>query len=144
MPDPAELSERVTALGTVPLLSELTRPQLERLASVGSERIISPGVAIVREGEQGLGFYLILGGTAEVRRSGRTVASLLPGQFFGESALLEAQPRTADVLATSQVRCLALDRRSFWEVLGIDPDMDRARYEETVRRLRSSRAGLTE
>ena len=144
MPSPPEISERVTMLGAVPLLSGLTPPQLERLATLGSELVVSSGVAIVREGELGLGFYLILGGTAEVQKSGRTVASLASGQFFGESALLEAHPRTADVLATSQVRCWTLDRRSFWDVLGVDPNIDRARFEETVRILRSSRVPLTE
>lgn len=144
MPSPPEISERMRMLGTVPLLSGLTPLQLEKLATVGSEMVISGGVAIVREGELGLGFYLILGGTADVQRSGRTVASLATGQFFGESALLEAHPRTADVLATSQVRCWTLDRRSFWDVLGVDPDIDRARFEETVLKLRSSRGRLTE
>lgn len=144
MATPADLTERRMMLGAVPLLSELTPHQLEKLAELGLERTISPGVAIVREGEQGLGFYLILRGTAEVQRSGRTVASLSSGEFFGESALLEAQPRTADVLAKTEVRCLTLERRAFWEALGIDPNLNRTDFEEAIRRFRSSRGQLTE
>jgi CRP-like cAMP-binding protein len=144
MPAPAGVSERIAMLGTVPLLAGLDRSQLERLAKVGSERTISQGVAIVREGEQGLGFYLILSGSAEVRKGSQTLGTLLPGQFFGESALLVAQPRTADVLTTSEVRCLTIDRESFWGALGIDPNADRAKYEETVQRLRPAQTTLSE
>jgi CRP-like cAMP-binding protein len=127
-----ELSQRVALLGGVPLFAGLTPPQLEGLAKLSAERIVSRG------------FYMIMSGAAEVRRSGRSVASLLPGQFFGESALLRAQPRTADVYAVSEVRCLTLDRKSFWEVLGIDPNSDPTGFEAKVLQLRESRAGLTE
>ncbi len=131
-------------LGKVPLFATLDRSHLEQLAARAAERTYSRGVAIVREGEQGLGFYLILGGAADVLRSGQAVATLLPGQFFGESALLEAQPRTADVRATTEVDCLILDRPSFWEVLGIDPSSDPKNFEAVVERLRPARSTLTE
>ncbi len=138
------LSDRAAMLGQVPLFAGLDRSHLEALATRAAERTYSRGVAIVRQGEEGLGFYLVLNGTADVLRSGRPVATLLPGQFFGESALLKAQPRTADVRATSEVDCLILDRQSFWAVLGIDPDSDRGNFEAIVDRLRSPHANLTE
>lgn len=135
-------SERVALLGAVPLLSGLTRSQLERIAVAGDDRTFRAGETIVREGERGLGLYLLLRGTVDVLQSGRTVASLTPGQFFGEAALLVDEPRTADVQATSDVRCFVLNRWDFWGAMGIDPQGDRALFEETVRRLRSFRAEL--
>lgn len=138
------LSDRAAMLGQVPLFAGLDRSHLEELATRAAERTYSRGVAIVRQGEEGLGFYLVLNGTADVLRSGQPLATLLPGQFFGETALLEAQPRTADVRATSEVDCLILDRQSFWEVLGVDPDTDRRKFEAIVDRLRSPHASLTE
>jgi CRP-like cAMP-binding protein len=143
MPAP-ELSRRAAMLGTVPLLSGLKRDLLESLAARSSERTVSRGVAIVRAGEMGLGFYLILSGSADVRKEGHTMATLLPGQFFGESALLVAQPRTADVMANSEVRCLTIDRESFWGVFGVDPASDGARLEQALRGLSGSRETLTE
>lgn len=137
-------SERVAMLGAVPLLSTLTRSQLERIAQSGDDRTFRAGQAIVREGEKGVGLYLLLSGTVDVRRAGRRITSLFPGEFFGEAALLVDEPRTADVLATTDVRCFVLNRWEFWGAMGIDPQGDRALFEETVRRLRSFRSELVE
>lgn len=128
---------RVAMFRSVPLLSSLSEEQLTRLAACAKERSFARGELLVRQGEKGVGLFLLLEGTSEVRRSGRAVSRLRPGQFFGESALLVDQPRTADVLATSDVRCLTLDRWTFWGALGIDPEVNRALFEETTRRLRS-------
>lgn len=136
--------ELAALLGAVPLLSHLTADQIEKLVFTGSEKTFEVGETIVQQGEKGSGLYLLLRGTADVRRSGQTVATLSPGQFFGEAALLVEEPRTADVLATSDVRCFVVDRWDFWGAVGIDPAVDRALFEETVRRLRSFQARLVE
>jgi CRP-like cAMP-binding protein len=141
---PVDPSDRVAMLTAVPLLSGLARSQLEQIAAVGDEETFAAGEMIVREGEKGVGLYLLLDGNADVRRSGRTITSLARGQFFGEAALLVDQPRTADVLATSDARCFVLHRWEFWGAMGIDPQANRAVYEETVRRLRSFGAELVE
>lgn len=139
-----DLSERLALLGAVPLLSGLTRSQLEKIAKTSHEGDFETGETIVREGEKGAALYLLLRGTAEVRQSGRVVSSLSPGQFFGEAALLVEQPRTADVRATSDVRCLILNRWDFWAAVGIDPQANRALFEETVHRLRAFRTQLVD
>ena len=138
-PEPAE---RLMLLGAVPLLSGLARGQLEQIAAAGEEATFGAGETIVREGEKGVGLYLMLEGKADVRRSGRTITTLARGEFFGEAALLVDQPRTADVLANSDVRCLVVHRWKFWSAVGIDPEVNRSLFEETVARLRSFRANL--
>src|SRR5271170_5744617 len=109
-----DASDRVIMLGAVPLLSGLARSQLERIAAVGDEKGFPSGEAIVREGEKGFGLYLLLSGSADVCRSGRKASSQSVGDFLGEAALLVEEPRTADVRATTDVRCLVLNRWDFW------------------------------
>lgn len=144
MDEGAGTVERVARLAAVPLLSGLTRRQLERLAETCRDGTYRAGETIVREGEKGLALFLLLEGSAEIRRSGRPVASLGPGQFFGEAALLVEEPRTADVRATTDVCCLVVNRWDFWSAIGIDPQVNRALFEETVRRLRAFRTELVE
>jgi CRP-like cAMP-binding protein len=137
-------TERVDRLQAVPLLARLSSSQLRRLAEVGAERTFPAGEPVVREGENGQALYVILEGEAEVRRSGRTTAALAAGQFFGEAALLVERPRTADVWAASDLRCLVIRRWDFWSAIGVDPEANRSVYEATVRRLRAFRPDLVE
>lgn len=144
MPTASQVEDRLGLLSAVPLLAGLTKDQLEALAVRGREQSFAAGDVIVREGQVASGLYLILGGVAEVRRAGRPVARLSAGEFFGEAALVLDQPRTADVVAVTALRCLVLDRWEFWGAVGIDPRVDRALFEETVRRLRRFRTEMVE
>jgi CRP/FNR family transcriptional regulator, cyclic AMP receptor protein len=144
MATPSAPAGRVELLAAVPMLSALTRDQLAKLVESGEDRTFHAGETIVRQGEKGLGLYVVLNGTAEVRRYGQKVTSLSAGQFFGEAALLVDEPRTADVFATTEVNCFVLNRWDFWGAVGIDPEVDRALYKETVQRLRSFQSELIE
>ncbi len=140
-------TDRVELLSSVPLFSALSKRQLKGVAATALERTFQPGETIVKQGDKGIGFYLLLSGNAEVLRAGQKVGSLSTGQFFGEMALVDEQPRTADVKATSAVRCLVLNRWEFWGAVGQDPEIIRALFVETVRRLRAAQTapgGLTE
>jgi CRP/FNR family transcriptional regulator, cyclic AMP receptor protein len=141
---PAPPSQRVAQLARIPMLSTLNQAQLEKLAETGDERTFHAGETIVRQGEKGLGLYLILSGTAEVRRSGQKVALLSAGQSFGEAALLVDEPRTADVFALTEIGCFVLNRWDFWGAVGIDPQVDRALYDQTVARLKTFQSTLIE
>lgn len=139
-----DVPKRIGMLAVVPLLSGLTRSQLEALALRGEEQSYVPGELVVREGQASSGLYLVLAGSAEARRSGRPVARLSVGRFFGEAALVLDQPRTADVVAVTALRCLYLDRWAFWDAVGINPELDRALFEKTVQRLREYRTEVAE
>jgi CRP-like cAMP-binding protein len=142
MPPPP--SQRVAQLAAIPMLSTLTPVQLEKLADTGDERTFHAGETIVRQGEKGLGLYLMLSGSADVRKSGVKVTTLSAGQFFGEAALLVDEPRTADVFATTEVTCFVLNRWDFWGAVGIDPQVDQALYNQTVDRLKSFQSEVIE
>ena len=131
-------------LGSVPLFSSLSKSQLRTMATTAKERHYRDGETIVKQGEKGIGFYLILAGQARVEKAGKPVAVLGAGQYFGEMALLDEQPRTADVRATGAVQCLVLSPWEFWSAVGEKPEVLRQLLKETVRRIRSSPAALSE
>jgi CRP/FNR family transcriptional regulator, cyclic AMP receptor protein len=137
-------AEAMTMLSSVPLFSPLRKGQIKNLAESAKERTYRAGDAIVTKGETGIGFYLIQSGQARVEREGHAVATLGPGQFFGEMALLDDQPRTADVRAVGEVRCLVLSSWEFWAAVGNEPEVLRGLLKETVRRLRSGTGGFSE
>src|SRR2546425_10827833 len=93
-------------LEMTPLFSGLSKGQLKSIVRSSKERSFKKGDAIVREGESGVGFYLIVGGSAEVRRDGRSLTKLARCRFFGESALLVQQPTSADVVAVEAADAL--------------------------------------
>jgi CRP-like cAMP-binding protein len=88
---------------------------LLRLTNFGTQLSFGPGEAIVREGEPGDGLFLILSGTAQVLRAGRSgepkpIGTLGPFRSFGEISILVDLPRTATVVATAPLRCVKLTR----------------------------------
>ncbi len=97
----------------VPLLALLPESTLERLARALIPVEAEPGQVVIREGDHGDRFYVIETGTVEVTKEGRHVASLGPGDFVGEIALLRDVPRTATVTATSATVLQALERSQF-------------------------------
>ncbi len=143
MPKGAE-TEIVRRLSAVPLFSTLSERDLGAIAKAGAERRYAANERIVTKGEKGIGFYLVLDGRVEVRADGRSVATLGPGQFFGEMALFEEQPRTADVVAVAPAHCLVLSRWEFWGAMSREPEVLRGLVSELVRRLRATSQALSE
>lgn len=110
------------ALAQVPLFSNLSPRYLRRLADLSEEHRYMEGASIVREGESGDVFFVILGGEAKVvSKAGRVVNSLVPGDFFGEISLLDGGPRTATVVAQTPMVLLGLQRSAFQEVVATEP-----------------------
>jgi CRP-like cAMP-binding protein len=80
---------------------------------------------VVREGELGREFLVLMEGSAVVSKKGRRVATLGAGDFFGEIALVSRVPRTATVKTASPVRALAVSGRDFWTLLDTSPGITR-------------------
>jgi MFS family permease len=97
----------------VPLLGLLPEPTLEALARATVRVEAAPGDVVIREGDPGDLFYVIESGEVEVTKDGRRVATLGPGDFVGEIALLRDVPRTATVITTTATVFQALDRATF-------------------------------
>jgi MFS family permease len=93
--------ELVGVLRPLPMFAPLDEPTVERLANGARTRSVAAGEVVVRAGEVGDSFYVVSEGTFEVTADGAARVFLVPGDFFGEIALLRAVPRTATVQATT-------------------------------------------
>ena len=132
-----ERTEAVSALKGVPLFEGLTPQQLRRVAEVGRVRRFRAGTTIVRLGEPGDSFYVVLDGHAlVVRETGRPL-KLHTGDFFGELALIENVPRSADVIATDDVTALTIGHTAFKKLLRSEAAFTYAILRAVVDRLRN-------
>src|SRR5437867_2830665 len=125
-------------IGKVSIFSGLKDKQLRAIANAGKELAYTPDRVIVKEGEMGVGFYLILDGKVEVRRGSRVLSKLGTGQFFGEMALVDKQPRSADVIATAPTRCYVLTAWAFSALIKSHPEIAINMMQELVVRLRKT------
>jgi len=104
-------------LRRVALFAGLSKKELERVATAGSEVDIAAGKLVMEQGHSGGDAFVVLKGTFVVRRNGRKVAQLGAGDIFGELALLDGGPRTATVECTSDGSVLAISHGQFRAVL---------------------------
>src|SRR3954468_3678997 len=86
----------LAALAEVPLFDGLSKRHLRRIAKLAHIRRFAPGSVMVRTGDIGRSFYVLLDGSAKVTRTGRRSLRLKAGAFFGEMALIDDSPRSAD------------------------------------------------
>jgi CRP-like cAMP-binding protein len=122
-------------LGQVPMFQACSEDELDAVAYLASPRALDAGTAIVREGETGDEFFVLMMGTATVSREGRDVATLEPGDYFGELALFDPAPRNATVTADVPVTLAVLERDRFETVLDAVPAMRDALLRGMARRL---------
>ncbi len=110
-------------LGSVPLFAACSRKDLQKIARASDEISVAAGKTLVTQGEIGRECFVIVDGTATVKRNGRKVATLKAGDYFGELALLDKGPRTATVEADSALTVLVLGPREFTAVLDTVPGL---------------------
>jgi CRP-like cAMP-binding protein len=126
----------VGMLAKVPIFSGLNEEDLMDVVGVGTEVSFAPGKTILKRGEPGLSFLLVLEGKVEVRKEGKEVATIGPGGFFGEMTVFDDKPRSADVVAVEPTRCFGITNWSFIPVLKSNPSVAIGVINELVRRLR--------
>jgi CRP-like cAMP-binding protein len=122
-------------LGRVPMFSACSKRDLEWLARQAEELTFDEGAVLVREGATGREFFVIIDGKAKVTRGKKDVATLGPGDFFGELSLLDKAPRNATVTAASPLEVLVLEGRAFTSALAEIPEMSRKLLVGMARRL---------
>jgi CRP/FNR family transcriptional regulator, cyclic AMP receptor protein len=126
------------ALVDVPLFAGLAKRHLRHIAGLTEEEQFPEGTSLAEEGKPGDSFYVLLEGEAKVVRGGRRIDRLIPGDFFGEIALIDGGPRTATVVATTPVSTLTISRKRFRKMLEEDPSIVLAMLEELAKRLRNN------
>ncbi len=116
----------VSHLKTIPLFSSLNDEELTAIAPFAEEVDVEEGTVLVKEGQYSYEFIAIREGTAEVTRAGEHVASLGPGDFFGEIGLLITPKRTASVRARTALEVVVLDHNQFSEMVKASQTSDAA------------------
>ncbi len=135
--------DTVTLLAGVPIFSELSKKELRAIAEATRGVTRREGDVLAREGDPGVGFFLILEGKAKVTVGGRQRTSLGPGDFFGEISLLDAGPRSATVVAASSVNMLGLTQWSFKRLIQENPSIASKMLKVMAQRLRASSGDFT-
>ena len=114
-------SERLAVLRKVALFSTLKPKELKLVEEILHERSYIAGEIIFEEGDEGLGMYIVVEGGVKMYRKGaegkQELASLSPGTYFGEMALLEGAPRAASAVALASTRLLVFFRPEFLNIL---------------------------
>ena len=124
-------------LAQVSLFSALSNKELQKIAKASDEVEVSAGKTLVEEGAVGHEFFLILEGEAAVKRGGRKV-TLGPGQYFGELALLDRKPRSASVVAETDMKLLVIGQREFSGVIDEVPGLSHKLLAAMATRLREA------
>jgi CRP-like cAMP-binding protein len=128
--------EWVGVLEQVPLFRDLSKRHVRRVADLAAARRFEAGSSIIRVGEPGDAFYVILDGAAQARpRSGRPV-KLGAGDFFGEMALLDGAPRSATVEAVTEVLTMRVGRPAFAKLIKQEPQITAALLATLAQRVR--------
>jgi CRP-like cAMP-binding protein len=114
---------KLDALSKVPLFEGFSKRHLTAVATIADEIDLPADRVLIQEDVPGREFFILLEGTVAVRRRGRKIASMGPGDFFGEIALLSPRKTTASVTTTSPVRVAVVTRAGFKRLLRENPPL---------------------
>lgn len=134
------MADVAEAIQGVPLFAGLPRKELERVAENLAERTFAAGDTIASEGESGVGFFVIESGSAIVSQGGETIRTLGPGDYFGEVALIDKGPRSATVVAESDLRCHGMTAWEFRPLVQTHPEIAWPMLEALAAKLREAEA----
>ncbi len=109
--------EKVLFLKSAPLFAKVTGEDLAPLAHVAEEQTYAPGAAIFEQGEPGDSLFVIVRGRVSIVHDGEAVATLGPGEAFGEMAVLDKVPRSASAIAQEECEVLRIGSPEFYEIL---------------------------
>ena len=132
--------QKIDHLNRMWLFTTTNKKELTRIARACDEVTVPKGRVLTEEGKPGHEFFLIMDGQASVRRGTRKVATLGPGQYFGELALLSRLPRNATIVAETDMEVLVLGQREFSALLDDIPGLAHKLLEAMATRLREADA----
>ena len=133
----------ISTLTTVPLFAHIPQPDLEKLAAIARQEDYAKNAEIMAEGERSSGLYILLSGKVKVvlrNEEGKEIilAMLNPTEYFGEMALLDDAPRSADVVAMVPTSVLVIAKQKFNQWLLRHPDMSFVIIRTLAQRLREA------
>jgi CRP/FNR family transcriptional regulator, cyclic AMP receptor protein len=122
-------------LKSIPMFSDLSNKELRSVSRLMTAVTVAEGTDIITQDEIGREFMILLTGTAVVRRNGRKLADIGPGDMTGEVGVLSDSPRMATVTATSPMVIEVLNRRELMTLLDEQPRMAKKILLAAIRRL---------
>ncbi|MCC7077109.1 MAG: cyclic nucleotide-binding domain-containing protein [Acidimicrobiia bacterium] len=134
--------QKLETVRQVPLFRACSPKELEYLARLSDEITVSPGRVLAEQGKPGHEFFMIVDGKATVRLPDGDI-QLGKGDFFGEMALLDNEPRVATVVAETAMELLVLGSREFSSALAEVPTIARSIMAVLAQRLRAVETGAT-
>jgi len=126
------------AIKAMQVFSRLPDKEVAALAKAGREVEHPAGGVIMKQGDRGVGFHIILEGSVDVFVGESTVATLSAGDYFGEIGLIDEQPRTATVVAATDLKALVIMSWAFRPMLDKHPALARTLLENMSKRIREN------
>jgi len=123
-------------LRKIPLFSDCSTKEIGLIIKNSSERTVKPGTVIIEQGRVGREGYVVLEGTATVKRNNKRVGSVGPGSVVGELSLLDNGPRTATVVADTEVKLLVVSDRALRAAIDNIPSISRKLLKALATRVR--------
>jgi CRP/FNR family cyclic AMP-dependent transcriptional regulator len=132
------VADVVETLSAVPLFQGVKPKELKKLANRMQDRSFGEGDAITTQGKSGIGFFVIEEGNATVSIDGKIVRTLGPGEYFGEIALIDSGPRSATIIASTDLRCHGITAWEFRPFIEQHPEVAWPMLETLASRLRDA------
>ena len=130
------MDQKLELLKQTPLLAELGRRELEEVGRLVDEIDVAAGKVLMRQGETGREFFVLVDGSVGIDRDGARVRDLGAGDFFGEIALLSEGPRTATATAETPTKLLVLGHREFHSLMSQYPSIQTSVLNALAARIR--------
>jgi CRP/FNR family cyclic AMP-dependent transcriptional regulator len=130
----------IPLLKETPIFAKTSESSLRTMLKSAIEKTVKAGDKLVGKGERGTGFYLIIDGQADVMAGDQKLASFKEGDFFGELAVIDGAPRTADVVAIEDTTCIVVSQWAMRSIISSHSEIALSILEELVERLRKTDA----
>jgi ATP/ADP translocase/HEAT repeat protein len=132
--------EKIVILKSTPVFEKIPAADLAPLARVATEESFPPDSRIFAAGEHGDSLYVVVRGRVRIGHASEELASLGPGEAFGEMAVLDASPRSADATAVEETEVLRIGSEEFYEILHEQVELAEGVIRMLARRLRTANA----